>query len=91
MLHRLKRPTFFTHDRDFFRRGLVHENYCLVWLDMYDGKAAEFIRVFLKHELFDTVAKRMGIAARVHHQGIDFWQRHRPALRHTRWSRATPE
>jgi hypothetical protein len=27
----------------------------------------------------------MGIVARVHHDGIQFWQRHRPALQTTRW------
>lgn len=91
LLHRLKQPAFFTHDRDFFRRGLVHQNYCLVWLDMYDGKAAEFIRAFLKHESFNTAAKRMGIVARVHHQGIDFWQRNRAALQHARWIRSEAE
>jgi hypothetical protein len=91
LLHRLKQPTFFTHDRDFFRRGLVHQNYCLVWLDMYDGKAAEFIRAFLKHELFDTAAKRMGIVACVHHQGIDFWRRNHAALQHARWIRPVAE
>ena len=24
LLHRLKQPVFFTHDRDFFRHGLAH-------------------------------------------------------------------
>jgi hypothetical protein len=91
LLHRLKQPTFFTHDRDFFRRGLVHQNYCLVWLDMYDGKAAEFTRAFLKHELFDTAAKRLGIVARVHHEGIDLWRRNHAALQHARWIRTVAE
>lgn len=88
-LHRLKQPAFFTHDRDFFRRDLAHQNYCLVWLDMFDGNAAEFIRAFLKHELFDTAAKRMGVVARAHHAGIDFWQRNRAAIQRTRWLRPT--
>ena len=31
-LHRLKAPTFFTRDEDFFRRRLCHQNYCLVFV-----------------------------------------------------------
>lgn len=88
LLHRLKKPVFFTHDRDFFQRGLAHQNYGLVWLDMFDGRAAVFIRGFLKHKLFDTAAKRMGVVARVRHEGIDFWQRHRATLQHTGWIQA---
>lgn len=85
VLHRLKQPVFFTHDRDFFRRDLTHNNYCLVWLDLFDGKAAEFIRAFLKHKLFDTAAKRTSIVARVHQEGIDFWQNNRAVLQRARW------
>jgi hypothetical protein len=69
ILHQLKEATLFTHDRDFFRRNLAHQNYCLVWLNAFDGKAAELIRAFLKQDLFDTAAKRRGIVARVHHDG----------------------
>lgn len=86
ILHRLKEATLFTHDRDFFRRDLAHQNYCLVWVEVFDGKAAEFIRALLKHDLFDTAAKRMGIVAHAHHDCIDFWQRNRPALRRVRWA-----
>ena len=38
LLHRTKRPTFFTHDRDYFKASLVHPSYCLVWLDVFDGE-----------------------------------------------------
>ena len=86
-LHRLKQPVFFTHDRDFFQSDRAHQNYCLVWLDVFDGKAAEFIRAFLKHELFDTAAKRMGVVARVHPGGVHFWQRKRAALQRVGWTK----
>lgn len=86
LLHRLKQPTFFTHDRDFFQRKLVHPACCLVWLDVFDGEAAKFIRAFLKHPIFDTAAKRLGIVARAHHDGIHFWQRNRTALQRAGWS-----
>ncbi|HTV43573.1 MAG TPA: hypothetical protein VMF08_23620 [Candidatus Sulfotelmatobacter sp.] len=52
---------------------------------MFDGKAAELIRAFLKHDLFDSAAKRMGIVARAHHEGIDFWRRNHATLDHAKW------
>ena len=88
LLHRLKQPTLFTHDRDFFLRRLGHPDYCLVWLDVFDGQAAKFIRAFLKHEAFDTAAKRLGLVARVHADGVHYWQRHRPALQSVPWTNA---
>jgi hypothetical protein len=74
LLHRLPRPTFFTLDRDFFRVDWAHERYCLVWLNVADDYAAEFIRRFLRHSTFDTRAKRMGVVARVHAHGVIFWR-----------------
>lgn len=86
LLHRLKQPTLFTHDRDFFLRSRGHPDYCLVWLDVFDGEAARFIRAFLKHDAFDTAAKRLGLVARVHADGVHYWQRHRTALQSVVWS-----
>ena len=60
LLHRGKRPTLFTHDQDYFKRSLIHPAYCLVWLDLYDGDVALFIRRFLRHPDFNSHAKRMG-------------------------------
>jgi hypothetical protein len=73
VLHRLPQSTFFTLDRDFSRADLAHASYGLVWLDVGDDHAAEFIRRFLRHPAFDTQAKRMGMVARVHSGGIVFW------------------
>ena len=84
-LHGLKRATLFTHDQGFFRRQLLHPGYSLVWLDASDIEAAVYIRRFLKHPFFYTTASRMGVVARVHHDGIQFWQRHHPALQTARW------
>ena len=70
VLHQLAQPTFFTLDRDFFRPGWAHADYCLVWLDVSGSEAAEFIRRFLRHPAFDTQAKRMGVVARVHGGGV---------------------
>jgi hypothetical protein len=85
VLHGLKQPTFFTHDKDFFRRELAHPAYCLVWLDVFDGDAASFIRSFLQHPFFDTHARRMGLVVRLHPGGIQFWARSQAALTKLAW------
>ncbi|MCW5553066.1 MAG: hypothetical protein KIS67_13015 [Verrucomicrobiae bacterium] len=76
VLHRLKRPTFFTRDRDFWKAGLRHAGYCLVFLDMleHEGEVAATIRRFLRHPAFNTHAKRMGKVVRVHYDGLHYWQ-----------------
>ena len=74
VLHRLAAPTFFSLDRDFFRPRLAHHNYALIWLDVADDRAAAFIRRFLRHPAFNTQAKRMGVVARVHTDGVIFWR-----------------
>ena len=74
LLHRLARPTFFSLDRDFCRPVWANPNYCLVWLDVTDDRAAEFIRRFLHHPLFDTQAKRMGRVVRVHIEAMLEWE-----------------
>ena len=87
-LHRLNCPTLFTHDQGFFRRQLLHPSYGLVWLDVSDIEAASYVRRFLNHPDFDTQAKRLGTVARAHHDGIDFYQRHRARLRRAGWPSA---
>jgi len=86
LLHRLKQPTFFTRDEHFFKRRLCHAGYCLVWLDVRPTEAADFVRRFLSHPRFNTKAKRMGIVARVHHDGIQAWKRDRDGLQAAGWS-----
>ncbi len=85
LLHRLKHPTLFTRDVDFFHRDLAHENYALVWLDVAPGEAALFVRRFLRHPRFRTKAARLGVVARVHHDGVHFWQRHRTEVQNVPW------
>ena len=85
LLRRLKQPTFFTHDQDFFQKGLIHAAYSLIWLDVFDGEAAKFIRSFLKQPLFNTFAKRRGAIVRVHRREIHFWQRNSGSLQRAAW------
>ena len=86
LLHRLKQPTVFTRDQDFFQRELCHPGYGLVWLDAAPEEAALFIRRVLRHPRFRTKASRMGVVARAHHDGLQFWQPHSAALQRTAWS-----
>ena len=86
LLHRLKQPTLFTRDEDFFKRGLCHPAYALVWLDAAPEEAALFVRRFLRHPRFQTKAARLGTVARVHHDGIHFWQQKRAALQRVGWA-----
>ncbi|MBU6411120.1 MAG: hypothetical protein KGR98_12100, partial [Verrucomicrobia bacterium] len=72
--------SFMTLDWDFFAASLCHPAHGVAWLDGRADDAAHVLRRFLKHPRFNTRAQRRGIVARVHHDGIAFWQRHRPTL-----------
>jgi len=74
LLHRLKCPTLFTQDKDFFKHELCHRAYCLVWLDVTNIEVAFYLRRFLRHPAFSTQAQRMGKVVRVHPDGLHFWQ-----------------
>lgn len=71
LLHRLKRPTFFTLDHGFYHPTLRHQGYCLVFLDVWEDEAAASIRRFSRHPAF---RQRMGKVVRVHHRGVSYWQ-----------------
>jgi hypothetical protein len=74
LLHSLDRPTFFTRDAGFWKPRLCHPRFCLVYLDILDYEAAEFIRRTLRHTDLNTRAKRMGTVVRVRHGGILIWR-----------------
>lgn len=73
-LQRLRRPTFFTCDFDFYRPQLCHERYCLVWLDIKVSESAAYIVRVLKHGAFNTQAKRMGCVIAASATGISVWK-----------------
>ena len=85
LLHRVKHPTLFTHDRDYFKRELAHRAYGLAWLNVFDGEAALFIRRFLRHPIFNTHAKRMGKVVRIHPGGLSYWQIGKRLLQTANW------
>jgi hypothetical protein len=74
LLIRLRRPTFFTRDEDFFDRQLCHARYCLVYLDVRRQEVALFVRRLLADANFNTQAKRMGKVVRVSHDGLTVWK-----------------
>lgn len=85
LMHQHRRITFFTQDRDFFKRNLVHLAYCLVLLDVRADDTAWFVRRFLRHPRFKSEAKRMGTVARVHYARIEFWKRNCIKVEHADW------
>jgi hypothetical protein len=56
-----------------------------VYLDVTDREAAQFIRRFLKHPVFNTQAKRLGVVARVRAGGVQFWLTGKAGLQSARW------
>jgi hypothetical protein len=85
LLQRLRRPTFFTRDSDFYERRLCHSKYCIVYMSVEKSEAALFVRRFLRHPDFRTQANRMGRVIRVSRAGISSWRLHEPKAEHVRW------
>jgi hypothetical protein len=73
-LHTTRQVTFFTRDLGFYRRRLCHSNYCLVVLTVPVLETAGYIRRFLRHPMFRTVANRQGRVSKVSTDRITFWQ-----------------
>jgi hypothetical protein len=86
LLHQLNRPTFFTLDFDYSKRRLRHDGYCLVYLDIDDYEAAEYIRRVLRHPALNTKAKRMGKVIRVEPSGMTIWRTRHDEEEHLAWN-----
>lgn len=74
LLHSLRRPTFFTRDRDYYDERLLHANYCLVHLDVFADETAQYMQRFLRHPVFRTRSNRMGKVVRVRHGRLSYWR-----------------
>lgn len=85
LLHRLRRPTFFTRDQDFYHPWLRHPEYCLVFINAESEVTADYIRSFLRHPSFRTQAQRMGKIIRLHEDGISSWQLGASKAEHLTW------
>ena len=85
-LHHLRRPTFFTRDRGFYRREVCHRQYSLVCLEVAPEEVAIFVRRILRPPRLNTQVKRMGTVVRASHRGLAFWGRF--FRRHMLWRRS---
>lgn len=88
ILHRLPRPTFFTHDADFWTPHLCHPAYCVVFLDVEDTEAAGYIRRFLRHPDFETHAARLGKVIQARSTGLTFYDSRYGKAKPVSWLRA---
>lgn len=84
-LRRLRRPTFFTRDEDFFGPALCHARYALIVLAVHRDETAIFVRRLLSHSALDTQAKRMGTVVRVARAGLLIWRLHTRHPIHLPW------
>ncbi|MBM4256804.1 MAG: hypothetical protein FJ147_13015 [Deltaproteobacteria bacterium] len=85
LLHHLKRPTFFTLDHGFYHPSLLHQGYCLVFLDIWEDEVADYVHRFLRSPEFRTQSQRMGKTMRVRHTGVSYWQLHHRGEKRLRW------
>jgi len=76
LLHGLDRPTFFTHDEDFYRRRFCHQGYCLVNLAVDEEHLAEYVLRVLRHPALSSKAKRMGQVIQAQPTGLTVWRIH---------------
>jgi hypothetical protein len=74
LLLRLRRPTLFTRDDDFYTPDLVHAKYCLVYLAVEKHEVAYFVRRLMRHPALNTQARRMGLIIRASTAGLSLWR-----------------
>ena len=79
LLHRLPNSTLFTRDRDFYKPGLIHAHYCLVFLEVTKDEVAEYLLRFLHHAAFISQGKRNSKVIRVTPRGFTILAAHSPA------------
>jgi len=89
LLLRLRRPTFFTRDDDFYAPHRCHARYSLVYLAVAKDEVAPFVRRLLRHHEFDTIAKRMGAVIRVSQSELSVWRFHAKQAIRVAWRPST--
>lgn len=85
LLHRLRMPTFFTRDEDFYSRTLVHARYCLVYLDVRASESAEYVARFLRRQGFRKRSDRMGKIIRLRTNRLSYREVNSEKERHLDW------
>ncbi|HEX8522702.1 MAG TPA: DUF5615 family PIN-like protein [Tepidisphaeraceae bacterium] len=86
LLHRLKDPTFFTEDLDFWRKDWLHPTYCIVFLVVSSKQTATFCRRLLRHPRFSSNHKRLGHLIKMTRDGMTIWQRYAKQEEFLPWS-----
>jgi hypothetical protein len=86
LLHRARRATFISLDRDYYQQNWCHPRYCLVFLDVPKGQEALYVRRFLRHPDFDTEVKRLGCVIRVSPSTLAFRRLHAEREAQAVWS-----
>jgi hypothetical protein len=86
LLHRLRRPTFFTHDLGFFDPLLCHKGYSLVCLGVKANESAIYIRRFLRHRGFRAEKRRLGKVILARQRNLNFWEIGERRLQRATWS-----
>jgi len=77
LLHRLKRRTFITIDGWFYKSGLCHTRYCLIYFDLPMRRQNEIpvlLRRLFQIPGFRNIAERMGKVVKVTSYGISYRQ-----------------
>jgi hypothetical protein len=87
LLHRLRRPTFFTHDLGFFDYSLCHKGYALICLDVRAKETALYIRRCLRHPEFQAEKQRVGKVILARQRNLSFWKIGTPRLQRLSWPR----
>jgi hypothetical protein len=85
LLHRLRRPTFFTHDLGFFDHSLCHKTYALICLDVSSKETAGYIRRCLRHPDFRAGKQRLGKVILARQKNLSFWEIGKPRLQKLNW------
>jgi hypothetical protein len=85
LLRSLRRPTFVSRDRDFFRKSLCSDKFCWVYLDIWPLEVAKYARRLLRHPQFKTWSQRKGCVVRVATNGITAWRARTPGIGRYRW------
>ena len=88
LLHRLRRPTFFTNDLGFFDHALCHKGYALICLDVRAKETAAYIRRCLRHPEFRAEKRRMGKVMLARQRNLSFWEIAKPRLQRLSWPQA---
>jgi hypothetical protein len=85
LLLRLRRPTFFTRDDDFYAPRLVHEKYCPGYLAVEKHEVAYFVRRLMRYPALNSQARRMGLVVRVSTAGLSLWRLKSQNEKHLDW------